>query len=320
MSTQITDEMVKAFISDMNIEPFKTSWLDEWERFKSSHSSLGKEGERDWEIVRVRNKYHATDVTHDLEEYNGRKIINGQNYEFVLNSMNHKYHIEAVKRLSDGEVFSIGDGIEVFHEGQHKLTGIKRIDGFRLKAGIIVCHSAGDSRLSEIQKAPKKEEPEAIKPPLGIIPEWLWKEQRMNELEKAIFRYDFAGKPRQKEWVDEYSEIREWLHNWHNNRPTPKKEALFTTEDGVIAHENDTVYHLCILRDGAWKVSKSRARKEILPIPSWFKYFSTEEAAKEYVLMNKPCLSIQNVLDWNLNDESPKELIELVQSKLKGAQ
>jgi len=45
------------------------------------------------------------------------------------------------------------------------------------------------------------------KPPIGIIPEELWKEQRLNDLAKAIMRYvkDFREVP--PKWISEYNKI-----------------------------------------------------------------------------------------------------------------
>lgn len=83
-------------------------WLTDYHRQQKASQSLDS---IEWEIVRVRNKYPPTDKTFDTIWYDGRKVINGQNYEYVLNCLHHKYTIEAVKRISDGEVFAIGDKV-----------------------------------------------------------------------------------------------------------------------------------------------------------------------------------------------------------------
>ena len=41
------------------------------------------------------------------------------------------------------------------------------------------------------------------KPPLGLIPEWLWKKKRLIEVESAIGRYTRAGVEVPPEWVVE---------------------------------------------------------------------------------------------------------------------
>lgn len=44
------------------------------------------------------------------------------------------------------------------------------------------------------------------KPPIGIMPEWYWREQRVLELIRAISRYDIAKQSIPEEWFAE-------LHN-----------------------------------------------------------------------------------------------------------
>lgn len=71
-----------------------------------------------------------------------------------------------------------------------------------------------------------------------------------------------------------------------------KKEKLFTTEDGVDIYEGDKTYgiHLDTLEpvfdnNLPWK-SKS------CPL-AYHKHFSTKQAAEEYILMNKPLLTVK---------------------------
>lgn len=76
-----------------------------------------------------------------------------------------------------------------------------------------------------------------------------------------------------------------------------KKEVLFTTEDGVDVHKGDIIFY---------------TQKDNLEIVTWacysiptpldgeFVYFSTNEAIQEYILMNKPLLSLNDLLSvWN---------------------
>lgn len=47
------------------------------------------------------------------------------------------------------------------------------------------------------------------------------------------------------------------------------------------------------------------------------KYFSTEQAAQEYILMNKPCLSVNEVVDkWANDDYFPEVVKRIAQSKI----
>ncbi len=45
------------------------------------------------------------------------------------------------------------------------------------------------------------------KPPLGIMPKWLWQERRFNELCGAITRAYNASWEIHIEWVEEYNEL-----------------------------------------------------------------------------------------------------------------
>ena len=49
------------------------------------------------------------------------------------------------------------------------------------------------------------------RPPLGIMPQYIWKEKRWYELGQAINRGIEAGYPIKQEWVDEYNKLHEEL-------------------------------------------------------------------------------------------------------------
>ena len=46
-----------------------------------------------------------------------------------------------------------------------------------------------------------------VKPPLGIIPKKIWKEQRLGDLRDAIDRYLEANQRVPVEWIEEYNEL-----------------------------------------------------------------------------------------------------------------
>jgi len=45
------------------------------------------------------------------------------------------------------------------------------------------------------------------KPPIGLVPKYIWLAQRKEEIKAAIFRYIEAGEPLKEEWIEEYNEI-----------------------------------------------------------------------------------------------------------------
>jgi hypothetical protein len=73
------------------------------------------------------------------------------------------------------------------------------------------------------------------------------------------------------------------------------KTPLFTTEDGVEIFENN---HPILYWVKLKKYSLGIDEQNTLHCPDLinYKYFSTKEAAEEYIVMNKPCLSINDLI------------------------
>lgn len=87
-------------------------------------------------------------------------------------------------------------------------------------------------------------------------------------------------------------------------------KPLFTTEDNVEIYEGD----------GFWGVDEKFNLNKNMTFHN-FKYFSKKEAAIEYLLINKPCLSVNDVL--SISDATfdflkihAKRLRELVKLKI----
>ena len=101
-----------------------------------------------------------------------------------------------------------------------------------------------------------------------------------------------------------------------------KSEVLFRTKDNVAIEEGDKVYGVSI----NWNVFSGVVQKGNPYDKEEWKHgkFSTEEAAKEYILWNKPVLSLKDVASIypgiNKNHNTPshqaEQLKELVKSKL----
>lgn len=172
-----------------------------------------------------------------------------------------EYFIHSVKRLSDGEVFTIGDKCFPIGEESNNIHPVDRFD-------LIL-----DNQL------------------------------RVNS----------------KNWYMNIDGIQK------------AKPVLFTTENGVDIREGDNWFSVYAPGyTGSFKdwTIKERAKNTNLSI--WLhdksiKRFSTKEAAEEYIIMNKPCLSINDVKDilsfYGFNkphyrEEVYKDLKQLVKSKL----
>lgn len=101
------------------------------------------------------------------------------------------------------------------------------------------------------------------------------------------------------------------------------KTPLFTTEDGVGVLGGDKYYWVCIHNEG-WNAHKAELgfNLDSFSIPQNVKTFSTKEKAEEYILRNKPCLSLMDLLrvreDAGMNKPFPlfEKLEELAKSRL----
>jgi hypothetical protein len=146
---------------------------------------------------------------------------------YVAYALQHNFPIHSVRRLSDGEVFTVGDRVCYKPKPEVKWE----IDNFRLRAdGKLVARSKNDEMV---------------------------------------------------EFVDDDLQI------------SPLKTPLFTTEDGVDIYKGTTFYEVSTER---WDVlAESEPHKP--PYDQYYKYFSNKYNAERYVLLNKPVLTMKEVLD-----------------------
>lgn len=110
------------------------------------------------------------------------------------------------------------------------------------------------------------------------------------------------------------------LH-YNLNNLKKAKQPLFTTEDGVDIFEGDWYFRAATEGIVFDTISKYKASsKNAYPdnkYPDYHVNFSTKEAAEEYIIMNKPCLSINDILNHNvLTGKKVEHLEKLVQQKL----
>jgi hypothetical protein len=161
--------------------------------------------------------WYETSKGSDKWSRNGHMTVPYRTYEIT----NHNsYGIHSVKRLSDGEVFTIGDTAKSKDSIPGKITTIEFCGNGELRIG-----SARTFYL-------------------GI-----------NDIDKV-------------------------------------KQVLFTTEDGVDIYEGD---EYCTVTEQFSIFDFKAGKKHIQSYPN-AKLFSTRKKAEEYVLMNKPCLSIHEIM------------------------
>lgn len=157
--------------------------------------------------------------------------INNKNYENVVikcegpNKREHNTHwnIHSVKRLSDGEIFTIGDNITYNNEKTI-------IEGFNLQFNKYL--------IADFKKT--------VSNCIGC---------NINYIQKA-------------------------------------KQPLFTTEDGVDIFEGATFYYV----DLNWYIGLGRTIIYLFQKLKGYKEFSTKEKAQEYIDLNKPKYSLNDIL------------------------
>lgn len=102
--------------------------------------------------------------------------------------------------------------VKAFLKSENIPQGLPSVEEM-IKASWIFFQSYSSSVEGRWRTAPIKQEPPETKPPLGIIPEWLWKEKRLEELRTAIKRYAEANQAIPINWIVEEYCLREWIED-----------------------------------------------------------------------------------------------------------
>lgn len=224
---QWTDELVSEFIGRDSIHSGNV--YADIHRFKQSKQQYNK----DWEIVSIKGQ--ETNTVYTKKENN--TWVNSNNNGFI-----HDYnkddgssgcYIYSVRRLSDNEVFTVGEEVEFC--GNDNFTSSVYI-------GVI----------KSINKA-------------------------VSENELCFIIEDIDGELNSK-----------FIRNIRH-----RKTPLFKTEDGKDIYEGDEYW---FVPDSLKDAYINTASKTNFAGKSGHKYFSTAELALEYILLNKPCFSISDVM------------------------
>lgn len=124
----------------------------------------------------------------------------------LLYSSTHSIH--SVKRLSDGEVFTVGDIVYFF--GSKRPSPIERFEIHIFNKNHIAAYNgAYGTGIGVLRKVEKKLE----RPPLGLMPKNIWIEKRIEDIAQAIRRYIESSFHVPQEWIDEKEKLRKQLNN-----------------------------------------------------------------------------------------------------------
>jgi hypothetical protein len=108
---------------------------------------------------------------------------------------------------------------------------------------------------------------------------------------------------------------------WNISELKHVKKPLFTTEDSKDIFEGDKYWWVNI--NGDWKVWGPVVTGMMSSKTKGIPHFSTKEAAEEYIIMNKPCLSINDIIKTYEKNTNVRHislidwLRQLVKSKLE---
>lgn len=129
---------------------------------------------------------------------------------------------------------------------------------------------------------------------------WLENDGNVMKIGRVIASFEICNGEPMSYWIDGqeryWEEVDKPKDFIINNIP---RVPMFTTQDGVNLYEGDKVYSVPYYFSISEKiVGKYDGYNENHPVPHWYsddKYFSSKEKAREYIIMNKPCLSIKEV-------------------------
>lgn len=199
--------------------------------------------------------------------------------------LKHKYLIESVKRLSDGQIFKIGDKVNWVTD--FIIKGFS-LNGNHCYADIININSLS---LTKPQLFTTFDGVDIYE---GDEVTWLFSDNssiagtRKAEAEMYRNLKYFSTKEAAQKYID-------------------SKRVLFCTEDGVDVFEGDIVYSVNITHYNINKNISGCTNFGNNPV------FSTEEAAREFILWNKPSLSLKQIEDTvNLHWQDLEKLKEVI--------
>jgi hypothetical protein len=209
----------------------------------------------DWEKVVEK----VVEKGYELLSFNNNGTIlsvvnNKPFYGELLKEYLSKYKIHSVKRLSDGQVFTVGDKVDY-------------TDGFFKKSTSCYCPINSFSIKDD----------------------------------KIYINLHYAGESGNRT-------IEDWVK---------VKPVLLVTEDGVDIYEGDYPWLVNNRCNKPYQWNNGTGSGITNLSSKHNKYFSTKEAAEDYLILNKPCLSVNDIIGKSSGINCTKEwLLELVKSKL----
>lgn len=268
----------------------------------------------DWEEVEKEKTYEVLsmiNIDKNIISYEDSDNTYDSVDEWVEYFLKSKiWSIHSVKRLSDGEIFTIGDKVTWGIDRESKFE--VDITFFHLKRENVICEFTNGIYGGISIFAPNFRKIEVDYP-------LFYDELKDGEYYTTTFPNQgiYLFKQGCKLWRKGTGEIITSnkgnftpSNGFNNFRKATEEEIkllsspLFKTEDGVEIFKGDS-YHCVNTAPHLWSLFEQTAKEKTM-LNKGVKAFSTEELAKEYKLMNQPLLSLNKLLSvWGNEDEIP---------------
>ena len=232
-----------------------------------------------------------------------------KNYEILISRVVPQ-EILSVKRLSDGEVFTVGDLVKTPYTDCTRITGFENPEGreYFIEISTEYCTgiSTGFTRLLSLEK---------IKQPIFLTHNGkdIFEGDKVWYVNKENFYYDYIlAFPE----VKFNSEMRAYfLTRIEAEDYIERNKPLFTTEDGVGIFRGD----ICWLVDTDFSISMMEALHGCGQCTER-RYFSTFELAEDYVIRNAKLISIEDfnnaIASQHGNYNIRQKLIQIAKQRL----
>jgi len=252
--------------------------------------------EKDYEILSFKQNSDLKDLFTNFgsninigcwcRNINGKAITSGYTTEDILES--DLYSIYSIKRLSDGEVFTVGDSIDIGHNKNNIIDSFELCDyGIRVKVRRNTNCRVYGAKLSIIK---------AYKKPLFVTEDGVDiyegdKSCAVQISENKLYGYDSHN------YMYKYNGSEKSFMYFSTKKLALKyiesKKILFVTEDGVNMFKGDNYWYVS---DKDFDIGNFPAISRTLSYTS--KAFSTKKAAEIYAKENKPKYSEKDMLNF----------------------
>ena len=219
---------------------------------------------------------------------------------------------------------------------QHKFPDIKQA----IENVLNDCHPQPAPKTDTVVADIRDNQIELLKEDLECVHLYL-DDLGMPRKDKGVGSYSIVGRIKQleKHYMQKLSEIeteylskqktdtgkdsKEWTPEPNAKTVTDNSDVLFTTEDGIdITDVNDKVWLILVTKCGLSESNACHVANNKTYIKSNFLVYSTKEAAEQYILENKPCLSLKEINECiysaslvNISDRCVKSDLQRILNK-----